>query len=87
MKTASTRLKSAAQQADQPKAILSLAVGLASLAAGLYVLYQLIVIFMVFTGGDVMPYVYYSLAFAGLMFMAVIGFHYFRAFKVDRPSK
>jgi hypothetical protein len=87
MKTTSTRFKAAAQQADQPRAVLSLIVGLLGLSGGVYVFYQLVLIFTVFTGGDVMPYVYYSLAFAGLMFVAVVGFHYYGALKIDRAGK
>lgn len=87
MKTSSARFKgnggkAAETKPDASKAGLALFLGIASLAGAIFVFYILIMSFISFNVADIWPYVYYSLAFAGLMFAAYISFHFYNKYRV-----
>ena len=86
MKTTSTRSKgngdkSSATKPDASKAGTALFIGIASLAGAVFVFYILVMSFISFNVADIWPYVYYSLAFAGLMFAAYVSFHFYNKYR------
>lgn len=89
MKTSSARFKgnggkAAATKPDASKAGAALAIGIASLVGSAFMFYLLVTIFITFNLADIWPYVYYTLAFAGLMFATYVSFHFYNKYRVKK---
>jgi len=79
MKTRNSRIKCTdyGLKPEPAKAGAFVALGIGSVIGAGVIFYMLVQAFMVFTVTDISPYIYYSIGFGVLMFLALVSFYYY----------